>query len=162
MFGFGNWDDISRHVGSKTTLEAQRHFQKCYQDPKHNDILNEGLSDVQLKFQTKGDFMTLQQKVQQIVDFELKQHPKAGACDTGTGLYGQVVGYMPLRNEFDVEFDNEAELYLAELEFTPQDTEETLKIKEDMLLIYNRKLEEREKRKAFVVENQLLDLKRTF
>jgi len=29
----------------------------------------------------------------------------------------EIVGYMPLRGDFDVEYDNDAELLLAEMEF---------------------------------------------
>lgn len=54
---------------------------------------------------------------------------------------------MPLRKEFDVEYDNEAELLLAEMEFLNEDLEEEIKIKENILEIYNRRLIEREKRK---------------
>ena len=44
-------------------------------------------------------------------------------------IYGDILGYMPLRKEFDIEYDNEAELFLAEMEFDDEDTEEEKKIK---------------------------------
>ena len=47
---------------------------------------------------------------------------------------------MPLRGEFDVEYDNEAELLLAEMEFLDDDTEEETKTKEKILEIYNERL----------------------
>jgi len=62
-------------------------------------------------------------------------------------IYGDVLGFMPLRQEFDVEYDNEAELLLAEMEFVDEDLAEEVKIKENILEIYNRRLLEREKRK---------------
>lgn len=31
--------------------------------------------------------------------------------------FSDILGYMPLRRDFDVEYDNEAELFLAEMEF---------------------------------------------
>ena len=67
---------------------------------------------------------------------------------------------MPLRQEFDVEYDNEAELLLAEMEFLEDDTEEEKKIKDNILEIYNKRLEEREKRKRVVIDNNLLNLKK--
>ena len=33
------------------------------------------------------------------------------------GNASEIVGYMPLRGDFDVEYDNDAELLLAEMEF---------------------------------------------
>lgn len=47
---------------------------------------------------------------------------------------------MPLRQEFDVEYDNEAELLLAEMEFLDDDTEEEKRIKNNILEIYNLRL----------------------
>lgn len=47
---------------------------------------------------------------------------------------------MPLRQEFDVEYDNEAELLLAEMEFLDDDTEEETKVKQSILEIYNKRL----------------------
>ncbi|KAJ1641070.1 hypothetical protein T492DRAFT_250691 [Pavlovales sp. CCMP2436] len=86
------------------------------------------------------------------------------ASKTGGGRSGgagpsaaEVAGYMPLRGEFDVEWSNEAELLLADLEFgvgrdgTPEPPEErTLKLE----------LDERARRKAFVLERGLLDFRK--
>lgn len=33
----------------------------------------------------------------------------------------EIVGYMPKRGDFDIEFDNDAELLLAEMEFSEED-----------------------------------------
>ena len=33
----------------------------------------------------------------------------------------EIVGYMPKRGDFDIEFDNDAELLLAEMEFNDDD-----------------------------------------
>lgn len=67
---------------------------------------------------------------------------------------------MPLREEFDVEYDNEAELLLAEMEFLNEDIPEEIKIKNNILEIYNKRLEERAKRKQIVIDNNLLNIKR--
>lgn len=71
-----------------------------------------------------------------------------------------VAGYMPLRGDFDVEYDNDAELVLADMDFAEGEhaTETELKLK--ILEIYNAKLDERERRKAFIIERGLLDYKR--
>ena len=50
---------------------------------------------------------------------------------------------MPLRREFDVEYDNEAELLLAEMEFLDTDTSEEHNIKLNILKVYNERLKER-------------------
>ena len=67
-----------------------------------------------------------------------------------------VSGYMPLRGDFDVEHDNDAELILADMEFSPEDHESERELKLKIIEIYNSKLDERERRKKFVLERGLL------
>jgi transcriptional adapter 2-alpha len=66
---------------------------------------------------------------------------------------------MPLREDFDVEFDNDAELLLADMEILPDDHPSERELKTQILRIYNAKLEEREKRKRFVIDRGLVDFK---
>lgn len=71
-----------------------------------------------------------------------------------------VSGYMPLRGDFDVEHDNDAELILADMEFSEDDHESERALKLKIIEIYNSKLDERERRKKFVLERGLLDYKK--
>ena len=52
----------------------------------------------------------------------------------------EVVGYMPRRGDFEIEYDNDAELLLAEMEFNDDDTEEEKLNKFRLIDIYNHKL----------------------
>jgi len=74
--------------------------------------------------------------------------------------FTEILGFMPLRGDFDVEFDNDAELFLAEMEFNDDDEADEIDMKRKILEIYNKRLDERLKRKKFVVERGLLDLKK--
>ena len=78
---------------------------------------------------------------------------------------------MPKRRDFDVEFDNDAELLLAEMEFNgffimsfiyfkDEDTPEETNLKYRILDIYNLRLTERERRKNFVIDRDMLNLNR--
>lgn len=82
---------------------------------------------------------------------------------SGTGSKSKpstsVIGYMPLRGDFDVEYDNDAELLLADMEFRDSDTPQEKELKLQILEIYNSKLDERTYRKRFVIERNLLDIK---
>jgi len=71
-----------------------------------------------------------------------------------------LVGYMPRRVDLDVEWDNDAELILAEMEFSPTDSAEDRALKVKVIEIYNKRLNEREKRKQFLVDRNLLDYKK--
>mmetsp|Transcript_26972 Transcript_26972/g.43607 ORF Transcript_26972/g.43607 Transcript_26972/m.43607 type:complete len:393 (+) Transcript_26972:59-1237(+) len=66
------------------------------------------------------------------------------------------VGYLIERKDFEVEWDNNAEDLLADMEFSPEDKEEDINLKVRVLEIYNSKLDAREKRKKFVLERGLL------
>lgn len=61
----------------------------------------------------------------------------------------EILGFWPKREEFDIEFLNDAELEIAELEFLDDDTENDRNLKLNVLKIYNAQLEEREKRKKY-------------
>ena len=64
---------------------------------------------------------------------------------------------MPRRGDFDMEWDNDAEKSIAEMEFTSDDTKDDRELKLDVIRIFNAKLDEREKRKKFIIEQGLLN-----
>ena len=49
---------------------------------------------------------------------------------------------------------------LADMEFRPTDHASEKQLKLDVIAVYNRRLDEREKRKRFVIEHNLLDYKK--
>ncbi|XP_019426397.1 PREDICTED: transcriptional adapter ADA2b-like [Lupinus angustifolius] len=65
-------------------------------------------------------------------------------------------GYNQKRQEFDPEYDNDAEQLLAEMEFKDADTEEERELKLRVLRIYGKRLDERNRRKDFILERNLL------
>ncbi|XP_052183873.1 transcriptional adapter ADA2b-like [Diospyros lotus] len=65
-------------------------------------------------------------------------------------------GYNPKRQEFDPEYDNDAEQLLADMEFKETDTEEERELKLRVLHIYAKRLDERKRRKDFILERNLL------
>lgn len=69
-------------------------------------------------------------------------------------------GFMPLRGDFEHEFDNGAETLVKDIAFNDEDTEIEQNLKLAMVDMYQRKLEIRRARKKTVREHGLLDLKR--
>lgn len=77
---------------------------------------------------------------------------------------------MTLRGDFETDYENDAELILADLAFNDDDnpTERGSKIKIYNILdlklrmveIYNQKLDERARRKQFILERGLLEYKK--
>ncbi|OQR93351.1 transcriptional adapter 2-alpha [Achlya hypogyna] len=135
MFGMGNWKDIAEHVGSKSDKKCEAHYVTEYLKLKHT------ADESPVKSKSSANASTASEE----------EKEKMG---------GALAGYMPLRRDFDVEHDNDAELILADMEFHEDDhpTERELKLK--VIEIYNAKLDERERRKKFVIEHGLLDYKK--
>lgn len=72
----------------------------------------------------------------------------------------EVLGYLPKRGDFEQEYDMDAELLLADMEFFDDDTESNIELKNNVIELYNGRLDERIRRKKFVIERGLLDLKK--
>jgi hypothetical protein len=77
--------------------------------------------------------------------------------DVATLPGSELAGFMPRRGDFDVEWDNDAEQAVADMEFLPGESEQDKQLKLQVLAIYNSKLDEREKRKKFVLNRKLYD-----
>lgn len=69
-------------------------------------------------------------------------------------------GFMPLREDFEYEYENNAEQVLADMEFSPDDHPSEISLKNQVIRIYNQKLDERDRRKRFVIDNGLVDVKK--
>lgn len=70
-----------------------------------------------------------------------------------------IQGYMPKRQEFEVEYDNSAEQVIKDLAFYGDDSEQDIRLKLIMLGIYNGKLDRRSECKQFIFERHWLDFR---
>ncbi|KAL7102525.1 hypothetical protein ACP275_08G125300 [Erythranthe tilingii] len=68
----------------------------------------------------------------------------------------ELSGYNSKRQEFEVEYDNDAEQLLADMEFKETDTDTERELKLRVLHIYLKRLDERKRRKDFILERNLL------
>ena len=85
------------------------------------------------------------------------------AAEAGPGTKDNTVemtGFCPRRREFDQEWDQEAEAPIAELEFHEGETAASLAPKIRLLHAYQRRLEERIRRRNAIVERKLLDVRK--
>ena len=80
--------------------------------------------------------------------------------DTALLPGANLMGFMPRRGDFDIEWENDAEEALADMEFTQADSPHDRQLKLQVLEIYFQKQEEREKRKKFIMSRKLYDYKR--
>jgi len=94
---------------------------------------------------------------------QLRIAAEAGEGVAGTATEGNMVeitGFNVKRNEFDHEWDHEAEIPIADLDFRDDDSEEIKQAKLRMLEIYNRRLDDRERVKQFILDRGLLNMKK--
>lgn len=68
---------------------------------------------------------------------------------------------MPLRDEFEFEHENEAEILLSEIVNRDEDTETDDQLKFNLLELYNRWIKERNKRWEFLISRDKLDFEKT-
>ncbi|XVE85599.1 hypothetical protein DITRI_Ditri17bG0103300 [Diplodiscus trichospermus] len=68
----------------------------------------------------------------------------------------ELSGYNFKRQEFEIEYDNDAEQLLADMEFKDTDTKAEHELKLRVLHIYSKRLDERKHRKDFILERNLL------
>ncbi|XP_033148224.1 transcriptional adapter ADA2a isoform X1 [Brassica rapa] len=68
----------------------------------------------------------------------------------------ELYGYNLKRQEFEIEHDNDAEQLLSDMEFKDCDTDAEREQKLQVLHIYSKRLDERKRRKEFVLERNLL------
>ncbi|CAD8067888.1 unnamed protein product [Paramecium primaurelia] len=157
--GFGNWQDIAEMLGGD---KAQEEIAQHYDDI----ILSGEFRKMPLLSKRNQDTLELiKPKRAQTAPKRIKEEQnitKTGRLTPNMSSQSgqEIVGFMPKRGDFDIEFDNDAELLLAEMEFNDDDKPFEIDMKLKVLDIYNIRLDERIKRKKFVIERDLLNLKK--
>lgn len=155
--GFGNWKEISKTISNSTKLhisasEAESHYQRHYidgiigrltwmfasLDPNIQQLSNfprgtNFLEDMKANHQLNENFVDIPQS-------EL-----------------DALGYLPKRDDYEKEFDNDAEALIANLFIgAPDEDELERKFKFAQVDMYQRRLIQRFRKKAIVKENDLL------
>eukprot|EP00371_Babesia_bovis_P002386 XP_001611033.1 ADA2-like protein [Babesia bovis T2Bo] len=154
-YGLGNWPEISdmvsmTSVGYKPWEECQQHYYNIYLNsptaplPDMTSVIHG----------PNGEPIP----VPRSTEVPPEEDPQASQ-PTKPANKPQVVGYWPLRGDFDIEYDNDAELILADMEFRADDTPEQIELKLKVIEIYNSKLDERIYRKKIIISRGLLDAK---
>ena len=181
--GIGNWVEVKSVVGSKDQAQCQYHYYANYINTQHGKgpvpDLSRAVSKVEFlasagggpadsdcveaavagagpiwgKF-TKSEWKNFSRETKHIVRESIRYYE-------GKPAGSEFVGYMPSRGDFDIEWDNDAEHLICDCVFDDKkDTELDREAKTKVLEIYNWKLEERVRRKHFIIERGLLDFKK--
>ena len=127
-------EQVGRNEAVSASLNIYRKFEKATTDAERSRLTQEAL------------------------DLDLAMPFNIDTLDFLPG--NELNGYMPRRHEYDVEFDNEAEALIGDMDILEKDTSADRELKLSVLRIYNDKIDEREKRKAFARERNLLDYRK--
>jgi len=181
-YGMDNWPDIADMVGNKSIKECEEHYYTFYYKsrldflPEKSDCINkldqksherveitEALDNNKKRLdifreKKKREEEDLNKKAAEAQALEEAQS-KSSTPGTAEAMQ-RVLEYMPKRGDFFTEYDNDAESVLADMEFFDDDKpcEKELKLK--VIELYNRRLDERIRRKKFVIDWGLLNVKK--
>jgi len=142
MFGLGNWVDIAEHVGTKSKMRCEQHFQvhfalsKLAPLPLYPEKIHAApatLSSGSAESVSKAfDPSWYKKRRRSSVVYNslgpVTENSLAAAADPNPSSRKKndgpaaLVGYQPLRGDFDVEFDNDFEKIICDMEFRDDDT----------------------------------------
>ena len=179
--GLNNWEEISKAIDNKGQVECESYYYSFYYKekdkplPDETDIIldaNKNIKSSKLE-QNKKLYKEMISKISATgggplgVEDEIfpKNNSRSISVPKNGGVgesVSEVLGARIKRNEFDNEFLNDIEVEMSHLEFNENDKkkEKELQIKIDVLKDYNLILKEREKRKKFILEKNMLDMGR--
>jgi transcriptional adapter 2-alpha len=155
---YGNWVSISEALGgSKSPEECESHYKQLYLHKTIDDLRQYEV----ISYKDENGFI-LQTPVNNQPFFnsfsEADEHfDKKNEHERGPAI--EFTGYMSLRKDFEIEYENDIENYLADLEFYDDDRPEDIELKLKQLEAYQQVLDEREERKKFVIERWPLEIK---
>ena len=176
--GLENWEEISKILG-KGKFECESHYYTFYYKSKDDYLPSEKIININnnskniLKINKKeeNNYLSEIQKNIGYIPFSENNKPnrsiskniKKDNQDVNKPINQNVydnLGYWAKRKDYDVEFRNEAEIQLSELEFKDEDTQTQIKNNYKCLQNYNNVLNEREERKKLVQDKNLFDVRK--
>ncbi|KMQ88565.1 transcriptional adapter 2b [Lasius niger] len=148
QFGFGNWEDISKHIETRTPEEAKEEYIARYLNGnigKHTWPSTESYKP-NLTDQTKSDHGPLSP------DLTSRLPPLDITPEEATQL-----GYMPQRDDFERDYNHEAESLVSSLFLNSEDHDDLdIALKLAQVDMYTNNLRERARRKRVVRDYQLV------
>ncbi|XP_017058460.1 transcriptional adapter 2B isoform X1 [Drosophila ficusphila] len=148
QYGFGNWEDISKHIETKSAEDAKEEYV--------NKFVNGTIG--------KATWTPAQSQRPRLIDH-------TGDDDAGplgsnalatlppldiNSDEAMQLGYMPNRDSFEREYDPTAEQLISTISLSSEDTEVDVMLKLAHVDIYTRRLRERARRKRMVRDYQLV------
>ena len=182
--GLNNWEEISKILG-KGKFECESHYYTFYYKSKNDFLPDDKILKLKHKNniskknilysnkKTENNFMNIINQNIGYIPFVENSKPNRSLSKNNNikkddqdknKSYNQniydILGYWEKRKDYDVEFKNEAEIQMSEIEFRENDNNDNLYINYKNLKNYNNILDEREERKNFIIEKNLFDVRK--
>ena len=144
LYGIGNWEQVAKLIGSKSPLETEQHYMKVFLQSNAAPLPDPSRMVPAEKAPPSEKYDDVDPKALRV----MHMHQQEDAA-----------GWMEKRQDFVYEWDNEAEEMIGDMELNDDDSKPERDLKAQVLEIYSRKLDEREKRKRFVLDRGLTNFK---
>ncbi|KAH8919540.1 hypothetical protein BT69DRAFT_1266545 [Atractiella rhizophila] len=112
-YGIGSWADIAEHVGTRTKQEVEEHYLRVYIEGTAENFVPAGRTDAEMERET---FHLRKKRRIESYASRAPTMPAPKPLASGPSCH-EVGGVLPGRLEFDVEWENEAEHSIKDLEF---------------------------------------------
>ena len=177
--GLDNWDEISK-ILNKGIFECEAHYYTFYykgkddylpDDKNYSNINTEEILN-QNKIKENKLLLNIENNIGYIPfaesnklkrtlakNYNIKNNSEEKSKINNINTY-DTLGYWTKRKEYEVEYKNEAEILMSEIEFKDSDAPRTINMYYKILQNYNNILEEREERKKLICDKNLFDVKK--
>ena len=153
LYGFGNWQDTAAFAGDdRPPAEIKNQYVSIFVDGNIGRVTWSSI-DKQAFPITDHTSTGQNGQLSPSLTTPLPSIPKLSTAEQ------QCLGYMPHRDDFEREFDNEVELLISNLRINPNEEDDLdVDLKVAHIDMYNRRLKERFRKKAVVRDYGLVDL----
>lgn len=147
LYGFGNWEDISKHIETRSPEDAKEEYINKFL----NGTVGRYTWKSSLENRPKLNDHTLDDTGPLSNSLSQRLPPLEVSAEEASQL-----GFMPHRNDFEPEYDPTAENLVSGLSLSPEDDEIDVMLKLAHVDIYTRRLRERARRKRLLRDYQLV------
>lgn len=148
-YGFGNWDDISKDIETKSAEDAKEEYINKFLNGtvgRHTWQMENDQKPTLIDHTASDDLTLDELQVEKLSEASLEISSEQAAQ----------LGYMSNRDDFEREYDPTAEQLVSNLALTPEDDEIETALKLAQVDIYNRRLKERTRKKRLVRDYKLI------
>ncbi|XP_076815983.1 transcriptional adapter 2-beta-like isoform X2 [Clavelina lepadiformis] len=143
QYGLGNWDEVSENITTKTAKEVEDHYMQVYVDGYFG------------RFTVPGDIPN------RMTDHTPPIHESISSVQLPTVNVSKQeqleLAYMPNRDDFEYEYDNDAECVISSLFMNHEDNDLEKALKLTKVDMYHTKLKERQRRKDIAREYKVVE-----